>query len=177
MMNWPNRELFIKVKTQPMKKIFLPLSLGLVLLATLGCASMKQNKWLSAHQKELKRLANSNLTAEAKLDGLIQDYVKFMQEDLQFADPVKGVKYVKKYHDQNLASMEKILKTSEKWQSNLNTMERISLGVRTVQKPYIKDLINMAPKFKRKYKEYAFALELAGKIGGGLTRFAGKDLF
>jgi hypothetical protein len=73
--------------------------------------------------------------------------------------------------------MEKILKTSEKWQGSLNTLDKIALGVRTVQKPYIRDLIDMAPKFKRKYKQYAFALELATKIGGGLTRFAGKDLF
>ncbi len=83
---------------------------------------------------------------------------------------------MKKYHSQNRAAMDKILKSSEKWQSNLGTLDKISLGVRTIQKPYIRDLIDLAPKFKRKYKQYAFALELAGKIGGGLTRFAGKDL-
>jgi len=142
-----------------------------------NCASFKQNRWLSAHQKELSRLANSNLSAEQKLDGLVQDYVKFMHEDLKFVDPVKGVKYVKKYHDQNRTSMEKILRESEKWQGNLGTMDKVTLGVRTVQKPYIRDLIDLGPKFKRKYKQYAFALELGSKITGGLTKFAGKDLF
>lgn len=142
-----------------------------------NCASFKQNRWLSAHQKELSRLANSNLPAEQKLDGLVQDYVKFMTEDLKFIDPVKGVKYVKKYHDQNRGSMEKILRESEKWQGSLGTMDKISLGVRTVQKPYIRDLIDLGPKFKRKYKQYAFALELGTKITSGLTKFAGKELF
>jgi len=148
-----------------------------LLLLLSNCASFKQNRWLSAHQKELSRLANSNLPVEQKLDGLVQDYVKFMHEDLKFIDPVKGVKYVKKYHDQNRASMEKILRESEKWQGSLGTIDKIALGVRTVQKPYIRDLIDLGPKFKRKYKQYAFALELGSKITGGLTKFAGKELF
>ncbi|MFN0034543.1 MAG: hypothetical protein ACKVUS_05705 [Saprospiraceae bacterium] len=148
-----------------------------LLLCFSNCASWKQNRWLSAHQKELSRLANSDLPTEQKLDGLVQDYVKFMNEDLKFVNPVKGVKYVKKYHDQNRASMEKILRESEKWQGSLGTLDKIALGVRTVQKPYIGDLIDLGPKFKRKYKQYAFALELASKITGGLTRFVGKELF
>lgn len=154
--------------------LFLALS-TLCLLSS--CASFKQNRWLAAHQKELNRLANSNLPAEQKLDGLIQDYVKFMNEDLKFIDPVKGVKYVKKYHDQNRTSMEKILRESETWQKKLDGIEKLALGVRTVQKPYIRDLVDLGPKFKRKYKQYAFALELASKITGGLTKFAGKELF
>ncbi len=159
-----------------MKKTLPFILLASFLFIGTSCASWKQNRWLSAHEKELKRLADSNLSPEQKLDGLVQNYVKFMTEDLKFIDPVKGAKYVKKYHSQNRAAMDKILKSSEKWQSNLGTLDKISLGVRTIQKPYIRDLIDLAPKFKRKYKQYAFALELAGKIGGGLTRFAGKDL-
>jgi len=160
-----------------MRNIVLFLLLAAVVFGGSGCASWKQNNWLLAHQKELKRLADSNLSAEQKLDGLVQDYVKFMTEDLKFIDPKKGVKYVKKYHDQNRGSMDKILKSAEGWQDGLGTLDKISLGVRTVQKPYIKSLIDLAPKFQRKYKQYKVALELAGKIGGGLTRFTGKNLF
>lgn len=160
-----------------MKQILPFLLLALLSLSLNSCASFKQNRWLSAHQKELKRLADSNLSAEQKLDGLAQDYVKFLNEDLKFVNPVKGVKYVKKYHEQNKASMDKILNSAANWQDGLKLVDKVALGVRTVQKPYLKDLINLAPKFKRKYKQYAFALEMAGKISGGLTRFAGKDLF
>lgn len=160
-----------------MKKTLFVLGAICLLLALPSCASLKQNRWLSAHQKELSRLANSNLPAEQKLDGLVQDYVKFMQEDLKFVDPVKGVKYVKKYHDQNRNSMEKILRESETWQGKLGTMDKVALGVRTAQKPYIRGLIDLGPKFKRKYKQYAFALELGAKITGGLTKFIGKELF
>ena len=160
-----------------MKQILPFLLLALLSLSLNSCASFKQNRWLSAHQKELKRLADSNLSAEQKLDGLAQDYVKFLNEDLKFVNPVKGVKYVKKYHEQNKASMDKILNSAANWQDGLKLVDKVALGVRTVQKPYLKDLINLAPKFKRKYKQYAFALEMAGKISGGLTRCAGKVLF
>jgi len=160
-----------------MKKLLLFSAPLCLLLCLSNCASFKQNRWLSAHQKELNRLASSNLPAEQKLDGLVQDYVKFMTEDLKFVNPVKGVKYVKKYHDQNRTAMEKILRESETWQGKLGTMDKISLGLRTVQKPYIRALIDLGPKFKRKYKQYAFALELGTKITGGLTKFAGKELF
>ncbi len=160
-----------------MKKLLLFSAPLCLLLSLSNCASFKQNRWLSAHQKELNRLANSNLSAEQKLDGLVQDYVKFMTEDLKFVDPVKGIKYVKKYHDQNRTSMEKILRESETWQGKLGTMDKISLGVRTLQKSYIRSLIDLGPKFKRKYKQYAFAIELGSKITGGLTKFAGKELF
>lgn len=157
------------------KSILLSLLIGAV-LANSGCASWKQNKWLSAHQENLSRIANSNMTAEQKIDGLLTDYVQFMKEDLKFVDPVKGVKYVKKYHDQNEAAMDKILREAEQWQGKLSLIDKGSLAIRVVQKPYIGSLVDLAPKFKRKYKQYAFAVKLTSKITGGLTRFAGKAL-
>ncbi len=111
------------------------------------------------------------------MDGLAQDYVVFMKEDLKFVDPVKGVKYVQKYHDQNEKAMEKILREAEAWQNKMNLTDKISLGVRVTQKPYLKDLVDLAPKFKRKYKQYAFAVKLSSRITGGLFKLAGKELF
>ena len=151
-------------------------TLLLILFAPTGCASWQQKRWLNEHHQNLQRFATGNLSAEQKLDGLIADYVLFMKEDLKFVNPVKGVKYVKRYHDQNNAAMEKILQESEHWQSKLNTLDKVSLGVRVVQKPYLKDLIDLAPKFRQKYKQYAFAVQLTSKITGGLSRFAGKAL-
>ncbi len=153
---------------------FLLLLVG-ALFTQSGCASFKQNKWLSAHHKNLNRIAASNMTAEQKLDGMLSDYVAFMQQDLKFVNPVKGVKYVQKYHDQNEAAMDKILREAEQWQGKLSLLDKGSLALRVVQKPYIGSLIDLAPKFKRKYKQYAFAVKLAGKMTGGLTRIAGKQ--
>lgn len=154
--------------------ILLLLSLTLLLP---GCASWQQNRWLQDHRQNLTRLASSNLPAEQKLDGLLQDYLVFLREDLKFVNPAKGVKYVQKYHDQNQAAMEKILREAEAWQGKLSVTERLALGVRVAQKPYLKDLVDLTPKFKRKYQQYAFAVKLASRLSGGLFKFLGKDLF
>ena len=159
------------------KLLISTLFLSIIALTLPGCAAWQQKKWLSNHRQNLTKLASSNLPAEQKLDGLLQDYVAFMKEDLKFVNPVKGVKYVQKYHDQNEAAMEKILREAEAWQGKLTLTDKLSAGVRITQKPYLKDLVDLAPKFKRKYKQYAFAVKLSSKLSGGLFKLVGKDLF
>jgi len=159
-----------------MQKIALLFALAALLIAPSGCASWKQNRWLAEHNKTLKRLAESNLPAEQKLDGLVRDYVQFMNEDLKFLNPVKGVKYVQKYHDQNERYIDKILSDTQKWQGKLNTLEKVELGVRIAQKPYLKDVVDLVPKFKKKYKQTAFVVNMTSKVVGGLTGLLGKGL-
>ncbi|MCE7921635.1 MAG: hypothetical protein DYG98_01110 [Haliscomenobacteraceae bacterium CHB4] len=159
-----------------MQKIaFLFLLAGLILTHT-GCAVWKQNRWLAEHNKTLKRLAESNIPAEQKLDGLVQDYVKFMDQGLNFINPANSYKFVKKYHDQNDRYIDKILSDTQKWQGKLSVTEKVEVGLRTTQKPYLKDFIDLAPKFKKKYNQYAFIVKLTSKVAGGLTGLAGKAL-
>lgn len=150
--------------------------IGIVAVGNTGCAALQQQKWLSAHRSSLRQIQTGKQADEQKLDGLIQDYVLLMQEGLRFVNPIKGAKYIKKYHDQNLNTIETILQSTEKWQSSLNTVDALALGIRTVKKPYVGQLIELAPKFKQKYKQYAFAVKLTTKVTGGLTKFAGKKL-
>ena len=159
-----------------MKKIALYVCLAGLLMAESGCASWKQNRWLADHTRTLKRLAESNLPPEQKLDGMVQDYVQFMNEDLKFLNPVNGVKFVQKYHSQNEPYIDKIMNDSQKWQGSLNALEKVELGVRVAKKPYIKDVVDLVPKFKKKYKQYAFIVNLTRKVVGGLTGFLGKGL-
>jgi len=166
----------ISISTTAMHRTAILFALTALFLFPTGCASWQQTRWLNDHQQELQKLASSTLPAEQKLDGLLADYVQFMQEDLKFVNPVKGVKFVKKYHDQNEAAMEKILRESEQWQNKLNTLDKVSLGVRIVQKPYLKALVDLAPKFKQKYRQYAFAVKFVSRVTGGLTHLAGKEL-
>jgi hypothetical protein len=159
-----------------MQKIaFLFFLAGLVFAQT-GCATWKQNRWLADHNKTLKRLAEGNLPAEQKLDGLVQDYVKFMDEGLNFVNPANSADFVKKYHAQNERYIDKILGETQKWQGKLSTTEKVEAGLRTAQKPYLKDFIDLAPKFKKKYKQYEFIVKLTSKVAGGLTGLAGKAL-
>lgn len=159
-----------------MKYLFYFLLSSFVLGLTTGCAAIQHKRWLSQHQRTLRQLAENNLSAEQKMDGLAQNYVLLMEEGLRFVNPVKGAGYIQKYHDQNQASIEKILKDTGQWQSGLNALEVVSLAGRTVKKPYIGDMVRLVPKFKKKYNQYAFIVKMTSGITGGLTKFAGKAL-
>jgi DNA polymerase II small subunit/DNA polymerase delta subunit B len=157
------------------KSILLVLIAGLMFIQT-GCAIWKQNRWLAEHHQTLKRLAEGNQSPEQKLDGLAQNYVKFMDQSLNFINPANSAKFVKKYHDQNERYIDKILSDSQKWQSQMNTVEKVELGFRMTQKPYLNAFIDLVPKFKKRYNQYAFIIKLTSKIAGGLTGLAGKAL-
>jgi hypothetical protein len=157
------------------KLAFLFFIAGLALTQT-GCATWKQNRWLAEHNKTLKRLAESNIPAEQKLDGLVQDYVQFMDEGLNFVNPANSAQFVKQYHDQNERYIDRILADAQKWQGKLNTAEKVEAGLRTAQKPFVKKFIDLAPKFKKKYNQYEFIVKMTGKVAGGLTGLAGKTL-
>jgi hypothetical protein len=159
-----------------MSKTLSILLLTVLILTSNGCASLQQNKWLKAHRNHFVQLKAPSLSTEQRLDGLLTDYVTFLKEDLKFINPVKGIKYVKKYHDQNLASMDKILAEAASWQSKMSAVDKVAYGARVAKKPYLKDLLDLAPKFKRKYKQYAFATKMAVKMAGGLTGLVGNVL-
>lgn len=139
-----------------------------------SCASAKQNAWLKAHRDSLSQFANGNMSAEEKVDGLLSDYVVLMDEGLKFVNPVKGVKYIKKYYTQNEGSMNKIVTNSNNWVNNMNDVQAVGLGIRVVKKPYIRSFIELLPKFKKKYETYKFILDMTGKVAGGFGKIGSK---
>lgn len=144
------------------------------LLCLQSCASAKENAWLKTHRASLERLASGNMKAEEKVDGLLTDYVVLMDEGLKFVNPVKGVKYIKKYYAQNEGSMNKIIGESNNWVNNLDDMQAVGLGIRVVKKPYIRSFIELVPKFKKKYETYRFILDMTGKVAGGFGKIGSK---
>ena len=157
-----------------MKQIKTALLLFVSLSFLTSCASTQQKGWLKAHQSQLTQLANSNASPEAKADGLLTDYVVLMDEGLKFVNPVKGVKYIKKYYTQNETTMTKIVNESSTWTNNLNDAQAIGFGLRVIQKPYIRSFIELVPKFKRKYETYRFIMEMTGKVAGGFGKIGQK---
>ena len=157
-----------------MKQYTYVLMLFVSLLSLQSCASAKQNAWLKAHRNALEQLANGNMKAEEKVDGLLSDYVVLMDEGLKFVNPVKGVKYIKKYQAQNEGAMNKIISDSNRWINNLDDMQAVGLGIRVVKKPYIRSFIDLLPKFKKKYETYRFILDMTGKVAGGFGKIGSK---
>jgi hypothetical protein len=148
----------------------------LSLLTFTSCASFKQNAWLKEHQSQLLAAAASNVGAEEKVEILMNNYADLMEEGLRFVNPIKGAKHIQKYQLQNAATIEKIVDGSSSWVTNLNDQQKIMLGLRLVQKPYIKRFIDLAPKFQRKYEQYRFVADMTGKVAGGFGKIGGRLL-
>ena len=147
---------------------------SIVLLS--GCAAIQQKKWLGAHRASLDSTVASNKSEEEKMDDLMANYVQLMQEGLRFTNPKKGVKYITKYQHQNSAAIESIVSGSQNWVTNLNAMQKIGLAARIAGKPWLKDFVLLAPKFKRRYEQYKFILEMTGKVSRGFGNIGGKVL-
>ena len=140
------------------------LSLLAALLVLSACAGTKQSKWLAGHHDALTAAANSNLSANKKLDILAENYVEMMDEALRFANPKKGVKYVQAYAKQNKVPIELILSDVKEWQSGLTDKELVAFGVKTALKPYFRQAVDLIPRFKRKYDQYALVAQLTGGL-------------
>lgn len=160
-----------------MKRIYLSFTILLaVSFLSTGCASKKQGAWLDSHFKMLERAANSNIAPEKKLDILAQSYVDMMHQSLNFVNPKKGVAYAKAYSKQNDANIEKILKELGTWQEDMGPLELIGFGLKMTNKSYAKDMIDLFPRFRRKFKTYSTVFALSGKVRKGLLGLGGKKL-
>ncbi|MEL6926022.1 MAG: hypothetical protein AAFO94_18415 [Bacteroidota bacterium] len=128
-----------------------------------GC-SAKQNKQLRAHQALLSDFSMGTMPTEDKIDAMATSFVKLMNESLSILDPRKGLAYVKKYHQQNQPAIDTILEEVSDWQSKMNTLDKINFVASMVQKPYTKELVDLVPKFQRKYNQVKFISNAAGKL-------------
>ncbi len=167
---------FIVKKNKKMTRFTLLFSAFFGLFFLSSCASFKQNAWLKEHQTQLLQAAASNATGEEKMAVLMNNYADLMEEGLRFVNPLKGVKHVQKYQEQNAATIEKIVGDSNNWMNGLSDQQRIMMGLGIIQKPYIKRFIDLAPKFHRKYEQYRFIAEMTGKVAGGFGKIGGKLL-
>jgi hypothetical protein len=141
-----------------------------------SCASSKQKSWLKAHQTALREATGSNMSAEAKMDILLSRYTTLMDEGLRFVNPVKGVKYITKFQKQNENYIAQLASASGNWMNTLNTEQTLMLGLRTAQKPYVGQFINLLPRFKRKYEQYRMVAELTNKVTSGLGKIGSSVL-
>ena len=146
-----------------MKSLTNTLFLFSIVFLLTGC-SAPQNKQLRAHQSLLTDYSMGAMPTEEKIDAVATSFVKLMNESLSILNPKKGVAYVKRYHQQNQPAIDKILDEVSNWQGEMNTIEKVGFVAGMVQKPYTKELVDLVPKFQRKYKQVKFMSNLAGKL-------------
>ena len=136
----------------------------LLLLAT-SCASMRQARQLKKHNTAISQIANNSmLSAEEKIDLMSMDVIKMMDQTLHYLDPRKGAEFLERYSDENEENIDIIMEEFSQWQNSLDPLEKIAFGIRLVQKPYVKDLSNLAGQLEKKYKQAKFVTKLAMKL-------------
>lgn len=123
------------------------------------------------HQNLLESTLASDIEAEQKMDILGESLVKMMNDGLDFVNPKKGVRFVKEYGEANESNINALLKEIGQWQDQMNTLDRVSFAVGLLQKPYVKDLVNLIPRFKRKYNQIVFVDKLTKNVSNQITDF------
>lgn len=129
------------------------------------------SKRVSYHENLLQSTLVSDIDAEQKMDILGESLVKMMNDGLDFVNPKKGARFVKEYGVANEPNINALLKEIGQWQDQMSTLERVSFAVSLLQKPYVKDLVNLIPRFKRKYNQIVFVDKLTNNVSNQITDF------
>lgn len=140
-----------------------------IVYSTTGCALLKQKSWLKEHQSHLEDTVASE-DPELMLEGLASSLVGVMDQGLTFVNPKEGAEYIKKYSDRNKGSIDQIIGEVENWMQGMDPLEKAAVALGMFRKPVFRDLVQLAPKFKKKYKQLSFISKTLGK----LTKVFGK---
>ena len=142
-----------------------------------SCAAKKRVAALAAHKNMLSTIAdNSDLSAEVKMDSLASSFVRMMHEGLNITNPKKGVQYVKSYTQQNKVAIEQIVEQIVSATNDMDRGDRTRAALRMVGKSYTRDLIQLIPKFSKKYAQVKLVSGLSKKVKTGLFSFGGDAL-
>ncbi|MCB0663171.1 MAG: hypothetical protein KDC24_10550 [Saprospiraceae bacterium] len=155
--------------------LFLLATLSIILVNS-GCMGSRLTQQLKWHNSELKRAAESNMDPGKKLDILLESVAKMMEESIEPLSPKKSVKYVQKYVRQNEGYIAIILKDVGKWQDKMSPFQTIQYGLSIQNKPFVQTFVQSLPKYKKKYKQYAFAIGLVDDVTAVLIKFGNKAL-
>lgn len=141
---------------------YLILCLSISFLAS-SCAMIKQKSWLKDHDALLQESLLSE-DAEVMMDGLTSSLVAMMDQSLGFVDPRKGAEYVKKYTNQNKGSIDQIIGNLDANMEGMGPLDKASMAIGMLKKPQIKELVKLAPKFQKKFKQITFMTKVLGKL-------------
>jgi hypothetical protein len=147
-----------------------------VICLQMSCISAKkQTSMLSQHGSQLTEALKGNLSSEAKIDVLGNSISSLMSQGLEFKSAIKAGKFVQKYAKTNGPLIESLISSLETEAKGLDPLSQITMGMNLLKKPYVQDIIKMAPEFEKKFKHIAFVGKLMGKVGKPLNMLNGAS--
>ncbi len=147
------------------------LILSLLIMTQLSCiTAKKQNAMLDGYRQDLTSALKNDVNTEQKIDILGTSLVEMMTQSLEFKSSIKAGKFVKKFGDQNADIITEII---EEVQSSVSSNPLLIMSL--MNKPYVKDLINLIPKFEQKFKRIAWVAKIMGKVSKPLGMLNGGN--
>jgi len=124
---------------------------------------IKQKSWLKNHNRLLQEAVLSD-DADGMMDDLTTSLVGMMEQSLGFVDPRKGAEYVKKYTNQNKGSIDQIITNLDANMQSMGPLDKASMIIGLLKKPQIKELVDLAPKFQKKFKQVTIMTRVLGQL-------------
>lgn len=117
-----------------------------------SCKSTRMNKMLLYHNSQLEQLVQKNLPVPDKIDVLAALMVEALEESLEFKKTKDSVKFLKAYSNQNKESVDALYGQVVEWYSGLSPSMKLIETAKLGSKPYVRQLLNVAPKVESKLK-------------------------
>lgn len=145
------------------------LSLFVLSSCLLSCATIQQKKILTEHNTALSQALLLEENPRAQLDALSSSLIQMMNQSLDYVDPRKGLKFINKYKDLNNDSIQKILGNVEGWIGKMEPADQMMTGLSLLSDKNLQQLVLLAPKFEKKYKQIQLFSNVTNKIKGFFT--------
>lgn len=121
-----------------------------LLLLNSACASKKMAKQLLYHNTQLTQLADKQMDPSEKVDIMAALMVEALEESLTFSKTKDSVKFLKTYTKQNKPAIDILYGEISQWYNGLSMSSKLIETTRIATKPYVRQLLNVAPKVEKK---------------------------
>lgn len=137
-----------------------------LLLALLfsSCSSLKHNAWLNDHNQKLRYAAYEEPDESVAMDILLESVVDMMDQSIAHVNVQKGAQFAEKYLRHNEREIDAILIKVDGYQREMSTIQKLAMLASLRKKSYAGQLLDLYPKFVRRYKQYDFLLGFSKKL-------------
>lgn len=141
--------------------------LGTLILTALlitSCASTRMLKQQTQYELQLKRLVNSEMNLEDKVDGVAEIFDDVLQQSLEYSSDKNTTKHIDQFVKKNKSTINVLLDQIEGEMGKMNTVEQIQFSIRVLRQPYIKSFVSIVPKVEKKINRKLRQIQMFGRF-------------
>ena len=140
---------------------------------TAACSTSRQ---VAAHRSELLAATAPDVPLATKRDVLGASVVEMMHQAVDRLDPRRGFTYVEAYAKTNGPFVDTLAAQIERATADMTTGERIAFGLEAAASPYVRDAVEIVPRFVERYRRIAAAARIVDGLKASVLGQAGAGL-